>query len=133
MQGRYGEDQLSRLTLAVILTLLVLNFLVRSPLFEILAAGLLVWVFYRMLSRNFERRAAENRSYLRIKDQVLEAFRKLKGSLGAGGVGGPLSGDQQDFRIYRCPKCGQKIRIPGGHGKVEITCPRCRTRFRKRT
>ena len=35
--------------------------------------------------------------------------------------------------IFRCPKCSQKIRIPGGKGLVEITCPKCRTKFRKRT
>ena len=73
------------------------------------------------------RRAEENRRYLDVKDRVVSFFK------GFGSRSGHDSSAQADFRIYRCPKCGQKIRIPKGHGMVEITCPKCRTRFRKRT
>lgn len=122
MQGRYGEDQLSRFSLVVVLILIVLNFFVRTSVFGIIGALLLVWVYYRMLSKDTYKRAEENRKYLEIRDRIQAFFRRSS------------SGSAQaDFRIYRCPKCGQKIRIPKGHGMVEITCPKCRTRFRKRT
>jgi len=126
MQGRYGEDQLSRFQLILALILLVLNFFVRASVFGILAALDLVWVYYRMLSRDYDRRSAENRKYLQMKDRVTDFFRGLKNGAGR-------SSAQSEYKIYRCPKCGQKIRIPRGHGMVEITCPKCRTRFRKRT
>ena len=115
MAGRYGQDELSHFLLVV--TLIVI----------IIAGLLLVWVYVRMLSKDTARRAEENRRYLDVKDRVVSFFK------GFGSRGRHDSSAQADFRIYRCPKCGQKIRIPKGHGMVEITCPKCRTRFRKRT
>lgn len=123
MVGRYGEDALSRFLLVAALILLLLNFFVQMPAFGIFAGLILVWVYYRMLSKDTGRRAEENEKYLQLRDKVTGFFRG-KGSSSSAADG---------YRIYRCPKCGQKIRIPKGHGMVEITCPRCRTRFRKRT
>lgn len=31
------------------------------------------------------------------------------------------------------PHCRTYIRIPKGHGKVIITCPKCRTQFERKT
>lgn len=130
MQGRYGSDQLSRFLLILTLILLVLNFVSRSSVFGILAGVLLVWVYFRMLSRDVMRRRDENQKYLELKDKVTSFFQNFR----IPGTSGKSSGSgQADFRIFRCPKCGQKIRIPRGHGTVEITCPKCRTRFRRRT
>lgn len=131
MQGRYGEDALSRFLLALALIFLLLDFFIRTPVFGILAGLTLIWVYYRMLSRDYDRRAAENRKFLELKEKVTSFFRGIRNESWASPSGS--TGTDPAFRIYRCPKCGQKIRIPRGHGKVEITCPRCRTRFRKRT
>ncbi len=43
---------------------------------------------------------------------------------------------QQDKRYYKyfnCPNCNQKVRVPKGKGKIEITCPKCRTSFIRKT
>lgn len=130
MQGRYGSDQYSRFLLVVTLILLILNFVFRSSIFGILAAVTLVWVYYRMLSRDMMKRRNENQKYLELRDKVASFFRNFRIP---GLSRNQAQSAQADFRIFRCPKCGQKIRIPKGHGMVEITCPKCRTRFRKRT
>lgn len=33
------------------------------------------------------------------------------------------------FTIHYCPSCGKKLRIPTGKGRLEVTCPHCRTKF----
>ena len=123
MYGRYGQDPFSRFLLAVCFVMLVLSFFIRIPGLGILVLLLLGYVYFRMLSRNVTARAAENRKFLELKDRFLGLF---KGGSGRGRV-------QGENVSFRCPKCSQKIRIPSGKGLVEITCPKCRTKFRKRT
>ena len=38
----------------------------------------------------------------------------------------------ENHRHLRCPSCGQKIRVPKGRGKIQITCPKCRHEFVKK-
>ena len=123
MYGRYGQDQFSRFLLAVCLVLLIISFFVRVPGLSILVLLLLGYVYFRMLSKNISARYAENQKFLELKEKFLGFFRRGSGNVGR----------QGDNMIFRCPKCSQKIRIPCGKGMVEITCPKCRTKFRKRT
>ncbi|MCD7981014.1 MAG: zinc-ribbon domain-containing protein [Clostridiales bacterium] len=37
------------------------------------------------------------------------------------------------YKFYMCPHCSQKVRVPKGKGRIEITCPKCRTTFIKTT
>lgn len=45
------------------------------------------------------------------------------------------TGADKDTSCLLCPNksCGQKIRVPKGKGKIEITCPKCGQKFVKRT
>lgn len=123
MMGRYGADEFSRfLTLAALLCL-VLNIFFRGGLFYILGIVLLVYAYYRMFSKNHGKRYTENMKYLQYKNKVTAMFRREKSHMQ----------QRKTHHIYTCRNCRQKIRIPRGKGRIEITCPKCGFRFVKKS
>ena len=60
MTGRYGADQLSRFIMACGMVTLVCYMIFRGSLWYYLTLILLVWNYYRALSRNYEKRYQEN-------------------------------------------------------------------------
>jgi DNA-directed RNA polymerase subunit RPC12/RpoP len=122
MQGRYGNDQLNKFLMVVMFLFLLLSFLAGN-VFYMIGLGLLLYIYYRMFSRNIYKRAAENQAYLKVRNRVTGFF-KAKFSF--------LNGDKT-HRVFICPNCKQKIRIPKGKGKIAIRCPKCSNEFVKRT
>ncbi|MCC2231941.1 hypothetical protein AAA088_10100 [Hominifimenecus microfluidus] len=120
MTGRYGADQLSRFIMACGMVTLVCYMIFRGSLWYYLTLILLVWNYYRALSRNYEKRYQENLKFLSLKNQVLGLFRKNPAA-------------DKEHRIYRCPSCKQKVRVPRGKGKIAIVCPKCHKEFIRRS
>ena len=139
MQGRYGSDNLSLFIISLALLFWIVNtFLGRRILvLSLIPTFLIAIYFFRMFSQNIQARYNENTRYLMIKNKVLGLF-KGKGS-GAGsarsgnrpGAGGNTA--SATHKIFLCPGCKQKVRVPAGKGKIEITCPRCGNHFKRRT
>ena len=126
MQGRYGADQLTKFSMAVLLIVLVVNIFLRNTWVSIAVWVLLIWIYFRMFSRNFAARSKENQWYLKARGKVLGIFRKNSGTYRA-------TPRDKTHKIYVCSGCGQKIRVPKGKGKIAITCPKCHREFIKRT
>lgn len=123
MNGRYGADQLSRFMLGVCLVCMVLNIFTDVQGLYTVALVLLVLCYFRMFSRNYVKRSEENQKYLDLTWKIRARFDKMKRRIV----------QSKDFHIYKCPSCGQKIRIPRGKGKIRITCPKCRHEFEKKS
>lgn len=129
MQGRYGVDDLSRFTMGVALVLIILamfaNIFSRTvgSTLDILGVAAIVYAYIRIFSRNIQQRYAENQKFLQMKSKFRFRFNKEK----------DLMKQRKTHHIYSCPGCGQKIRIPKGKGKIEIECPKCHTKFVKRS
>ena len=123
MSGRYGVDDFSKALLYATLALCLVSLFTRNRMLNLLLTAGLVFIYYRMFSKNYSRRYQENLWYLRQKDKVMHFFRRQNS----------LAPQRKTHRIYTCPQCRQKIRIPKGHGKVQITCPQCKTAFIKRS
>lgn len=123
MNGRYGADQLSRFMLGVCLVCMALNIFTDVHGLYTVALILLGICYFRMLSRNHVQRSAENQKYLDMTWKLRAKFDKTKRRIV----------QSKDFHIYKCPSCGQKIRIPRGKGKIRITCPKCRHEFEKKS
>lgn len=123
MQGRYGADQLSRFLTTVALILIIINLFLRTGILNYLVLAILVYCYYRMFSRDYNRRYAENQKYLTFKNRTVFKVKNWKKSLQ----------DRKTYHIYKCPGCSQKIRIPRGKGKIIVTCPKCRREFQKKS
>ena len=140
MVGRYGSDQLSRFMLVIVVILVILNIFFRKStvVFSILSWFVLILTYLRMFSRNIQRRYNENTRYLMLREKVTGLFRKRGPSAASSGryeerrtQKGTMRSDAQ-HRIFRCPRCDQRVRVPRGKGTIEITCPKCGHVFRKR-
>ncbi len=127
MQGRYGTDEFNRFLSFFALGLIIISFFrwLWPPLFYVDIAALLIlaYAIFRSFSRNHYARSKERDFYVNIKDKVLGFFRLQKKRWDG----------RATSRYYRCPGCRTIIRVPKGRGKIEITCPKCRNRFIKRT
>lgn len=123
MQGRYGADDLYRFLFIAALVGMVLNCFFRSRLLEILVLALLIFATFRTLSKNHGARYGENQKYLQMRSRIQYWFGQQK----------KLMEERKYHHIYTCPKCGQKIRIPKGKGKIMVRCPKCQHEFQKRS
>lgn len=135
MSGRYGNDQMNQFISVIALVVLIVNLFVRIPFLWMAALALLIWTYFRMFSRNTSRRYAENERFL----SLISRFRRGGGSYG--GYSRQQSAasrreareQRKYYRFFVCPHCSQKVRVPKGKGRIEITCPKCRTSFIKKT
>ena len=122
MWGRYGNDRFNQFLMIVALVCLALSFF-GLRIFYVLALALLVYVYYRMFSRDYNRRYAENQKFLTWQNKIKYKVNNWKRNLT----------DRKTHHIYKCPNCRQKIRVPRGKGKIIVTCPKCRTEFQKKS
>ena len=68
MQGRYGVDQFARFTLGVALFVIVVGSFIRrsaaGSVLDMIGMILIIYTYFRILSRNVSARYAENQKYL---------------------------------------------------------------------
>lgn len=134
MYGRHGGDQLSVAMLVLYCVLLIFSNIFRSPILFILAAAVLIWSLWRMLSRNHEQRWKENAWFLKWWSPVWNWMRSISSRFKAAQDFATMKARDRDVcRYYKCPKCKNTLRVPKGKGKIVITCPVCHTEFTKKT
>ena len=136
MQGRYGVDNFARFTLGVALFVIVVGSFMRQNaaggVLDTVGFILIIYTYFRILSRNISARYAENQKYLGYTQKIRSWFtrQKLRSRFNREKS---MMEQRKTHHIYTCPGCGQKIRIPRGKGqKVEIECPKCHEKFIKR-
>ena len=123
MMGRNGMDDICRFLMVVWFILWFLQLFVRIPFLSLISFIILIYMYFRMFSRNVPKRFQENERFLRFKNRFTRKFRSRKSQME----------QRKTHHIYKCPTCKQKIRIPRGKGRICITCPKCKTEFVKKS
>ena len=108
MRGRNGVDELNRILTYVVLIVYVISLFTQSTLLYYISFIGLIYLTYRMLSKNLYERREENRKFMTWMETTRIRFEQRK-----------------DYKIFKCKGCGRNIRVPRGKGKIEVTCPMC--------
>ena len=122
MADRYGLDQLgvALLVLGCVITA-ALSFL-RVPYYRLIGLLPMALSLWRALSKQREKRYAENLRFLRVwnplRERAVAWWNRVR---------------DRDHRYYLCPACKKRLRVPRGRGKIEISCPHCGTKFTRNT
>ncbi len=137
LQGIYGIDLLS------LVLLLIASLFNISRYTSFIGLALVIVSLLRIFSRNIAKRQAENNSLITFLNKPLAklgaripynsqpidftslsySFKIIKAKLN----------EMKNYKITKCPQCGQKLRLPRKKGKIVVTCKRCLHKFDFRT
>jgi uncharacterized C2H2 Zn-finger protein len=116
MLGRYGPDQLSVALCVISFVLSVISNITNWSVITAVSAVALGIAVYRILSRDVLKRRSENQWFLARWNPIAARYR-----------------DRKTHKYFKCPNCGQKLRVPKKKGSMTITCPKCGTSFKAKT
>lgn len=136
-KGTYGFDILS-------IFLLVISFILNlGKHTHFLGTLVTLYVLYRAFSKNIYRRSNELYKFTTLANRVLFRFgKRLPDNMPRTSLENiPFIFSQlkyainqkMKYKIVKCPKCGQKLRLPRGQKKIIVTCKICKFEFKERT
>lgn len=126
MYGRNGFDLFSKFLTYLALALVVLQLLIRGTAGKVLwylAIAVLAYAYFRVFSRNLNRRREENAKYYQYRMKVINDFRDWM----------DRRRQSRDYKFFRCPSCRAMLRVPRGKGKIRVTCRKCGTAFERKS
>ena len=122
MAGRYGGDQLNLFLVALYAALYVVFLFTHLLLFELVGTVLLVVSLLRTLSRNLERRREENVRFLQFVRPLWRKWTTFR-----------ARAHDKEHRYFKCPNCGQNMRVPRGKGRITVHCRSCGAVFEEKS
>ena len=114
---RNGADALSCFLIGLALFLVLLILLCHGRFLTLIALIPIGFAIFRILSRNLEKRSAENEAFVRFFTTLSGRFRRTHDRIR----------DRKTHVYFRCGCCERWIRVERGQGEVEVTCPGCHT------
>lgn len=121
MYGRYGNDEFSNFISWTVLLILVAGIFL--PILNIFALILLGYWFFRTFSKNIPARMRELEKFKRTKKKTSQFLKRNQNRFK----------ERKTHRYFKCRNCKTYLRVPKGKGKIEITCPMCKTKTTKTT
>ncbi len=123
MLGRYGADQLGVVLFTVSAVLYIVASVFGLRFLRMAAWFVLFFAMFRFLSHNITRRRAENDRFLTVFWPKKRRFQQKFGDFK----------ERKQYKFFKCPACGNRLRVPRGKGRIRITCPKCGERFERKT
>ena len=122
MVGRYGADPLGFALCAANIVFWIFAAITGWWALSILSYICCIWMIWRMFSKKIYQRQKENRIFLSwwnpIQKSITQWIFRVK---------------DRSHRYIRCKNCKERLRLPKGKGRIEVTCPKCRERFITKT
>lgn len=119
MYGRYGVDSLYYALFAVWGVITVINIFAQSAVLSVLGTASAVWMIWRSLSRNIQKRRAENEKYMILRRPVKSWLILQRDRIR----------DRKTARYRKCTHCSAIVKLPVKKGKHTVVCPKCGGRF----
>lgn len=123
MNGRYGMDEFSKALMIIGILFGVSANFVAGNVTRAIGIAFIAFGALRPLSKEIPNRQKELRWYLSIKQRLVTTHYKWKNK----------SIQRKRYKVYKCPECRQKVRVPRGRKKIRILCPACNHKFVKKT
>lgn len=120
MMGRYGQDDLGRVLSIASLGLMIIG-VIALPALSYIGIAMLIYEYFRMFSRNINKRSQENMAFLKFWGRIKAWFYSVKQRFA----------QSKTHRFYKCPQCKQTLRVPKGLGRINISCKKCGHKFTK--
>lgn len=76
----------------------------------------------RAFSQNLGRRQQENQKFLAMT-RGFRIGRNWRAKME----------QKRQYKVFKCPSCGVKLRVPRGKGKIKVTCRQCGASFEERS
>ena len=129
MYGRNGMDHLNQALIRFYLLLWLVSMLLSalklekvSAVLNVLMYVLMLYIFFRMLSKNLYKRREENQRWISwwwgVKNRASAAKTRHA---------------DKDHKYFSCKNCQTICRVPAGKGKIVITCPKCGAQIHAKT
>lgn len=122
MIGRYGGDQLNMFLIMGYLILSLIFLFAGWVALDLVALALLLAALFRAFSRRLDRRREENARFLQMIRPIQRRFNSLRTRAG-----------DREHRYFKCPNCGQQMRVPKGKGRITVHCRSCGATFEEKS
>lgn len=119
MKDKYGIDNLNMFLFELYFIIVIINIFINFFILTIMQIVIILIMFFRIFSKNKNKRIIEEKAFLKIKNCIKSYFIKFK--------------NKDKYHIYKkCPKCKIIIRLPLPYsiGIKYVTCPKCKNKFK---
>ena len=122
MYGRYGNDQLNSCLILLYAAFYLLYAVTHIRVLYALSVAVLLFALFRLLSRNPQCRRLEN-AWFTQSLRPLAHWLRLRRTIHR----------DKEHCYFKCPNCGQHLRVPRGKGKITVTCRGCGAVFEEKS